>query len=211
MSIKSDLAEAEEQIQLFQNTGYQRADVIFKLVSASTVFDYDVLGRDCVEFELWVQGSTKNVSQKFTVNLQDVNDNSPEFSQDTYEIRFNEDLSDLETINDLKKLPLDLKAFDLDRSDEFGQASLIYELQSSRFDLEINVTTGDIFIDPSKNPFDFELEANPEITVIVKDNLGQDGYLSSSAVISITLVDINDERPNLQLTTGVSFISLFLA
>ena len=202
MSIKSELSEAEDQIQLFQTTGYQRADVIFKLISGSTVFDYDILDRNSVEFELWVQGSKKNVSKKFVVNLEDVNDNPPEFTEAEYKISFEEDLSDLELVNGTYKLPLSLETSDNDRSDAFGNKSLIYELLSSRFDLIIDDKSGDIFIDPSNNPFDYELEAEPEITVVVKDNNAQDGYLSSSTIVSIKLIDVNDEKPNLDLTSG---------
>ena len=202
MSVKSDLPEAEEQIQLFQTIGYQRANVIFKLSSGSTVFDYDILDRNSVEFKLWVEGSQKNVSKKFIVNLEDVNDNPPEFSQAEYEIQFKEDLSDLELVNGEYRLPLSLETSDKDRSDAFGKKSLIYELLSSRFDLIIDDKSGDIFIDSSNNPFDYELESQPEITVVVKDNNAQDGYLSSSTIVRIKLDDVNDEKPNLDLTSG---------
>ena len=81
-----------------------------------------------------------------------------------YNITFNEDLSDLGTENQVK-LPLNFETTDGDRSLQFGNQSLVFEILSSRYNLEVDNKTGDIFADLASNNFDFEIEPEPEITV----------------------------------------------
>ena len=70
LSIRSNILEAQEQIQLFQTSGYQRADIVFKLDPSSDILNYDKPGRDFVEFELLVKGPKSEVSKPFRINLE---------------------------------------------------------------------------------------------------------------------------------------------
>ena len=64
----------------------------------------------------------------FIVNLTDENDNNPTFNQTDYNIEFREDLQDLERFNSTTSLLIlqdFIQATDKDKSNEFGQQSLM--------------------------------------------------------------------------------------
>ena len=75
-------------------------------------------------------------------------------------------MSDLGT-GEQVNLQLTFEVIDGDRSQQFGNQSLVFELLSSRYNLRIDNKTGDIFADLTNNDFDFEIEPEPEITVCI--------------------------------------------
>lgn len=101
--------------------------------------------------------------------FQDVNDNDPTFSQDEYVIEVMEDLSNLEQVEGGYILIKDeINATDRDFSDNFGQASLQYEL-SSNLPIQINPFDGTVKL-TGDNPFDFEATQTHNIQVSFKKN-----------------------------------------
>ena len=64
--------------------------------------------------------------KNFQINLKDVNDNDPMFTQPEYNLTFKEDLSDLENFGETMVILTDLTyATDLDGTAEFGTESLM--------------------------------------------------------------------------------------
>ena len=64
--------------------------------------------------------------KNFQINLKDVNDNDPIFTQPEYNLTFKEDLSDLENFGETMVILTDLTyATDLDGTAEYGTESLM--------------------------------------------------------------------------------------
>ena len=62
----------------------------------------------------------------FQINLNDVNDNDPTFTQSEYNLTFKEDLSDLPKFGETMVILTDLTyATDLDGTDKYGTESLM--------------------------------------------------------------------------------------
>ena len=62
----------------------------------------------------------------FKINLNDVNDNDPTFTQPEYNLTFKEDLSDLPIVNETMVILTDLiYATDLDGTAQYGTESLM--------------------------------------------------------------------------------------
>ena len=119
---------------------------------------------------------------ELTINVQDVNNNAPVFSKDSYEGTFKEDVS-------IGTSVLMVSATDAD----LGSNGIVsYRLvNASETFFNINSTSGWIY---TTGEFDYETPPNShELTVEAYDN----GLNKNTAEVTVTLteVDVNDERP----------------
>ncbi|XP_065362033.1 fat-like cadherin-related tumor suppressor homolog [Calliphora vicina] len=123
---------------------------------------------------------SKCVSKMLTVNILDVNDNPPIFQKSLARFHLSEDVDNQTQI-------FCLKATDAD----FGINALItYEMKTETSNFALNSTTGCLFVN---GKLDREQMEEHKVHIIAKDK----GYpsLSSEAVISIIVDDINDNAP----------------
>jgi hypothetical protein len=113
------------------------------------------------------RGNSKFTSNAtVTVILHDENDNKPIFRMESCEATLNEDLSDLEVDEDGNHIiGLTIVATDMDISETYSNASIVYQLKptlNNGFNLRttLNEETGNpvgvLYIEKNKNPFDFE-------------------------------------------------------
>ncbi|MEE6478652.1 hypothetical protein FKM82_011927 [Ascaphus truei] len=120
--------------------------------------------------------------------VHDINDNYPVFSQDTYRISLNEN-----TPNGF--LVLHLNATD---EDEGSNAQIIYSFnhiaENARQTFTIHSHNGDIKI---IGELDYEMTESYEITVEAKDG----GGLVAHCKVSIQIIDINDNAPEITITS----------
>ncbi|MEE6478653.1 hypothetical protein FKM82_011928 [Ascaphus truei] len=120
--------------------------------------------------------------------VHDVNDNYPVFSQDTYHIRLNENLHN-------GFLVLHLNATD---EDEGSNAQIIYSFnhiaENARQTFTIDSHNGDIKI---IGELDYEMTESYEITVEAKDGGGLGAYCK----VSIQIIDINDNAPEITISS----------
>ncbi len=152
LEILSDVEEVGDQISLWPSeSSALTAQVLFQLKPVTdnedSIFDYET--RDKLEFQLKVTGLNESYmdSVNFTINilvrpitlqknkqtvqdslcLQDVNDNPPLFSSETYHFYVKEDLSNLELDAESGQFILakNISASDHDKSPEFGMDSLM--------------------------------------------------------------------------------------
>uniref|UniRef100_A0A8C5W6C9 Cadherin-23 n=1 Tax=Leptobrachium leishanense TaxID=445787 RepID=A0A8C5W6C9_9ANUR len=136
-------------------------------------------------------------SAEIPVYLQivDINDNNPIFSQLSYQRPVFEDIQ-------LGSTVLQIKATDADS----GRFALIqYSLVDGEGKFGINPTTGDIYI---LSPLDREKKDHYTLTAIARDNPGDiaSNRRENSVQVLITVLDINDCRPEFsksQFTTSV--------
>ena len=73
---------------------------------------------------------------------------------------------------------------------------------STRFDLHIGDTSGIIYANQTTNPFDYDIQPEESVTVIIKDLFGQKGCLSSDTLVKFQLTDVNDETPSIKPSTS---------
>ncbi|XP_053319426.1 protocadherin gamma-B2-like isoform X25 [Spea bombifrons] len=130
----------------------------------------------------------KTGSTLIKVMVQDVNDNFPLFSQDTYRISLKEDAP-------IGFLVLHLNATD---EDEGSYAQITYSFshipEKAKNIFMLDAQSGDI---KTSGLLDFEVKQNYEMTVEAKDG----GGLITRCRILIQIIDVNDNAPEIILTS----------
>ncbi|XP_063304020.1 protocadherin gamma-B5-like isoform X22 [Pelobates fuscus] len=125
------------------------------------------------------------------IMVHDMNDNFPVFSQDTYSVRLNENAPQ-------GFLVLHLNATD---EDEGLNAQITYSFihiaNNAKNMFILDSTNGDIKV---SGPLDFEDTQNYEMTVEAKDG----GGLVTHCTVLIQIIDINDNAPEIMITSMLS-------
>ncbi|KAM9740537.1 protocadherin alpha-8-like isoform 7-T7 [Menidia menidia] len=138
----------------------------------------------------------KSGEVKILINVIDANDNAPVFSQDAYSVT-------LEENSPLGTIVIQVNATDLDdgRNGEINY-SFSKSVNRKLFKLfEINPSTGEIIV---KGSIDFEEKDRYQIEIQASDN----GLapLSTQNHINIKIVDVNDNAPQIEVTSFSSSI-----
>ncbi|XP_068128023.1 protocadherin gamma-B5-like [Hyperolius riggenbachi] len=136
----------------------------------------------------------KTATASIKITVDDANDNFPKFNKDTYEVQINEN-------GPIHSLILQLKAQD---EDEGSYAEITYSFRDIAQDLHslftIDPVNGDIRIIGN---LDYELKEKYELTVEAKDG----GGLVDHCKVSIQIVDVNDNAPEITITSLSASIS----
>ena len=139
-------------------------------------------------YELTIQARDGSVTDRrlsnphavIKVNVTEVNDNRPVFTQSYYQIRLDENTTKLSMV-------LQLSAVDNDAGPLTNE--LIFESLENTTDFTMN-SSGAIIV---KQSLDYERQKTYALIAIVKDK--GIPYLSSTALIDIIIADINDVAP----------------
>ncbi|OCT88446.1 hypothetical protein XELAEV_18017077mg [Xenopus laevis] len=137
---------------------------------------------------------SKTGTATLNIVIQDVNDNSPVFSQDVYQVTLEENAPKDFVV-------LQLNAIDID---DGSNAMITYSL-SQITDNVLQIFT----IDPTKGiiktigDLDFELTESYQMSVEATDG----GGLASHCKVMIQIIDINDNAPEIIITSVTSTIS----
>ncbi|XP_023671970.2 cadherin-6-like [Paramormyrops kingsleyae] len=123
---------------------------------------------------------------EFVVKIHDINDNAPTFTKELY------------TAGVLEMSPVgtsvtQVTAIDADDSTYGTSAKLVYSLLEGQPYFSVDPETG--IIRTALPNLDREKLASYKIVIKAKDMAGQIGGLYSSATVSITLLDVNDNPP----------------
>ncbi len=176
------------------------SDVEYKLISITPISDFDVntttgdiiYVTDTLDRESYSSYNMTIVVKDFGlvplsssviifINVLDVNDNIPMFSKEVYFANIIEEFLVVDPI-------VTVNASDKDT----GENSFIhYSLVNSPYMFSINETSGDIFL---IDILDFEIMLSINITVIAENSFASP-QLSSSALVCINVIDINDNYP----------------
>ena len=155
----------------------------YKVVTSQT-FDMKVQSEYHLNLVCTDTGSLPQVGTKhIAVTVLDVNDHCPEFSQDIY----------LATVWENKELQSHVTQIDASDADEGANGMVRFMLhpRGHKGDLlVINATSGVI---QTNHVFDHEHEQTYEFLIVASD-FG-DPACSSTATLSLSVADINDERP----------------
>ncbi|XP_052011266.1 protocadherin alpha-2-like [Apodemus sylvaticus] len=125
------------------------------------------------------------------IKVLDVNDNEPTFSQSVYKVQLLENTAN-------GTLVIKLNASD---ADEGSNSEIVYSLSSdvsstTRTKFQINSTSGEI---RTKGELDYEERTSYDIHIIASDKGSPS--MSGHCKISVKLVDINDNTPEISITS----------
>ncbi|XP_053956622.1 cadherin-23 isoform X1 [Anastrepha ludens] len=158
-----------------------RTPVVVRILN-STKLDYDVEDPELRQFDFELVASVNGEEKskaRVQVNLQDINDNSPIFEQNTYRFVVPENA----TINEEFGV---FKATDKD-SNEFGKISyLLKGFGSDNF--YVHPETGGFHVLKS---LDYEKQNSYSLTVVAMDGGGRE----SNAILYVDVLDVNDNYP----------------
>ena len=146
------------------------------LISTTTSLDYERLP----SYNLTVQASdTKyNTIVQVIVNVTNVNDNRPKFTENPY----------IATVKEDAKLLTSVKKVSASDVDDFGRIS--YSIVSGSNKFSIDPTTGVI---TTTDALDRETQDRYEFTVVATD--GGSPPMSARANFTLTVLDVNDNPP----------------
>lgn len=158
-----------------------KVDSRYYRVVTSAVFDREVKDKYDVGITCSDRGTpSKSTSERFSVAIADANDNTPQFEQDAYVATVPENVTGSDVIT--------VKAIDRDLGEN---ARITYELQGQVAQyFTIDQTTGKIRV---KDGLDYEKGKSVQLTIYASD-AGKPRH-SSTAVLTVYLIDINDESP----------------
>ncbi|GFR97049.1 fat cadherin [Elysia marginata] len=122
-----------------------------------------------------------SVSRKVKIVIKDENDNVPEFDKALYDVEVSEDAI-------VNSVLLKIRATDLDTG---NNARVRYSIRSDDRDFSIDPDKGTITV---RRKLDRETSSNQELVIQAEDS-GATTRLSSTAIVNITITDINDNDP----------------
>ena len=190
------------------------SEVTYKLISVlpqshftinsttGDIFNYQTLDRETIEaYNLIIMAKDNGViplnsTVALTINVTDVNDNLPVFTQDIYNVSIFE--------NSILESPLVIvEANDIDIG---TNADIYYNIVSISPSLEgftINSTNGELYLNTELNA-----ELTPTLTIIVQaDNGEANPYQYTNASIHVQVLDLNDNAPQFEFPEYVVPIS----
>nr|XP_001502269.2 protocadherin beta-6 [Equus caballus] len=127
---------------------------------------------------------------KIQILVLDINDNTPEFAQELYEAQIPEN-------NPLGSLVITVSARDLDAG-AFGEVSYaLFQVDDINQPFEINAITGEIRL---RETLDFEEFQSYHVDVEATDG----GGLSGKCSLVIKVLDVNDNAPELTMSSLIS-------
>ena len=147
------------------------------------------------------QGEPRRTEAHITINLRDVNDNAPVFESPVYRAEIKEDVLPLTLVTTVK-------ANDADTG-KFGE--VVYSLEGEGENhFMVHPTTGHIQVKPGnlgRSNLDRETKSRYSLRVIARDT--PEGGLtqkSTSVLVEVTLLDVNDSPPQFSQTRYTSVV-----
>ncbi|XP_058263966.1 protocadherin alpha-8-like [Hemibagrus wyckioides] len=139
---------------------------------------------------------SKSGTTEITINVLDINDNAPVFTEDSYTVMLHENAPIGTTV-------IQLNATDLD---DGSNGEIVYSIGNNvnnklRELFEISPITGEIIV---KGILDFEVKDKYEIDIQASDK----GLapMTSDKTVTIKIVDVNDNAPEIEVTSFSSVI-----
>ncbi|XP_008579210.1 PREDICTED: protocadherin beta-2-like [Galeopterus variegatus] len=128
------------------------------------------------------------------IEVLDINDNAPEFAKLLYEVQVPENSPVESQVATVSARDLDIAAY--------GQISYVFSQASEdiRKTFRINAKSGELFL---KRKLDFESVQSYTVNIQATDG----GGLSGSCVLFIQVMDLNDNPPELTISTLINQIS----
>ncbi|KAF7692865.1 cadherin-10a isoform X2 [Silurus meridionalis] len=123
---------------------------------------------------------------EFIVKIHDINDNEPKFTQAVYSASVPE-------MSDVGTFVIEVNATDADDASYGNSAKLVYSILQGQPYFSVEPETGIVRI--ALSSMDREVRKDYQVVIQAKDMAGQMGGLSGTAVVNVTLTDVNDSPP----------------
>ena len=188
--------------------------VIYKLISVlpqphftinsttGDIFNYQMLDREAIEiYNLIIMAEDNginplNSTALLTINVTDINDNPPLFTQDIYNMSIFENLI-------LESALVVVEANDIDIG---TNADIYYNIVSINPSLEgftVNTTNGELYLNR-----ELDAELTSTLTIVVQaDNGEASPYQYTNTTIFVQVLDVNDNAPQFEFSEYVVPIS----
>ena len=127
-----------------------------------------------------------NDTMVLTVNLQDVNDNTPTFTQNTYSQNINEDIGDGVSVDTVTA----------DDIDSTVNSAVVYTIESGDGGSEFTIDSSTGVVSTA-TPQNLDRDTKDTYTLMIKAADQGTPVRSSYCIVKITLDDVNDNDPNL--------------
>uniref|UniRef100_A0A8C5F8M7 Cadherin-6-like n=1 Tax=Gadus morhua TaxID=8049 RepID=A0A8C5F8M7_GADMO len=124
----------------------------------------------------------------FVIKLHDINDNEPQFSQEVY-------TGSVPERSEIGTSIIQVTANDADDSMYGNSAKLVYSISQGHPYFSVDPNTGVIRTALGPRDMDREQRETYQVVIEAKDMAGQRGGLTGTAVVNITLTDVNDNPP----------------
>ncbi|XP_063973499.1 cadherin-23 isoform X2 [Diachasmimorpha longicaudata] len=185
----------EKDDEGYVNVGVQSGNVVL-----SKRLDYESLGEKFITFKVRALARDYDITRTMSeasviVNVQDVNDNSPEFMKKDYKISILEDSKP-------SRIVLNVKAMDMDSSNteqevKRGYGEVRYSLigENANF-FEIDSVNGNIRI-ANDTTLDRERQSVLRFYVVASDMPGGGAEQKTNrSLVTVDVLDVNDNSPN---------------
>ncbi|XP_073731357.1 cadherin-10a [Misgurnus anguillicaudatus] len=133
-----------------------------------------------------ITGLPLEPATEFVVKIHDINDNEPKFTKAVY-------TASVPEMSDVGTFVLEVNATDADDATYGNSAKLVYSILQGQPYFSVEPETGIVRIALSN--MDREVRNEYQVVIQAKDMAGQMGGLSGTAMINITLTDVNDSPP----------------
>ncbi|XP_049605502.1 cadherin-6 [Syngnathus scovelli] len=127
----------------------------------------------------------------FIIKIHDINDNEPRFTKDPYVARVPE-------MADIGTPVIQVTALDADDATYGNSAKVVYSILEGQPYFSVDPESG--MIKTALPGMDREVKDKYQVVIQAKDMAGQNGGLSGTTTVSITLADVNDNPPRFTKT-----------
>lgn len=195
----------DENDEGYVNVGAQSGNVVL-----SKRLDYETLHDKFIKFKVRALARDYEITRKMSetlviVEINDINDNSPVFSQKDYKISVLEDSKPLKSVLNVKAVDID--SSDTDEEIKRGYGKVRYSLTGENANLfEIDSSIGNIWI--AKDVYlDRERQSVLRFYIVASD-VPQGGaeQKTKRALVTVDVLDVNDNAPSFPQDTYTAVI-----
>ncbi|XP_047489336.1 cadherin-23-like [Penaeus chinensis] len=182
-----------------QGMGNEKVSLKAKWRGDDTLFDYETT-QDNLTFTLTATESSNpsNIdTATLVVKINDVNDNSPVFLENEYNV----DVSETEVMGFLVTT---VKATDKDISPEFGTDSIRYSSECED-KLQVDSITGEVTL-ADDNVLNYESKTTLLCNIEARDLNGDSAGRGGTTKVKITVIDVVDEQPSIKQPDEVTIL-----
>lgn len=185
----------QEEDEAYVNVGVQSGNVVL-----SKRLDYETLGQKFIKFRVRALARDYDITRRMSettliVEIEDINDNSPVFTQKEYKISVKEDTRPLKIILNVKATDMDSSNTEQEVKRGFGEVRYALTGENSNL-FEIDSISGNIAL-ADNTTLDRERQSVLRFYVIASDMPeGGAEQRTTRVLVTVDVLDVNDNAPS---------------